>query len=193
MVYGCIKQSQGHLKIYSEVGNRTTVKIYLPKAERDDARADTNAASVPLPTGTESILLVEDDDIVREHVAAQLRGLGYHVTLAGDGVKALEILDDGAEFDLLFTDVVMPGGISGRQLSEQARQARPHLRVLFTSGYTENSIVHNGRLDPGVNLLNKPYRRQDLDRKSVVSGKSVLVPVDIGGSRTNKKKNQKQK
>src|SRR3546814_19416825 len=121
MVYGCIKQSQGHLKIYSEVGHGTTVKIYLPKAEREDARADTNAASVPLPTGTESILLVEDDDIVREHVAAQLRGLGYHVTLAGDGVKALALLDDGAEFDLLFTDVVMPGGMSWRQLSAQAR------------------------------------------------------------------------
>src|SRR3546814_20726527 len=93
MVYGFIKQSQGHLKIYSEVGHGTTVKIYLPKAEREDARADTNAASVPLPTGTESIPLVEDDDNVRDHVADQLRGLGYHVTLAGDGLQALDFHD----------------------------------------------------------------------------------------------------
>src|SRR3546814_19710036 len=114
MVYGFIKQSQGHLKIYSEVGHGTTVKIYLPKAEREDARADTNAARVPLPTGTESILLVEDDDIVREHVASQLRGLGYHVTLACDDVQALDIIADSAEFDLLLTYVVMPDGINQR-------------------------------------------------------------------------------
>jgi CheY-like chemotaxis protein len=111
-------------------------------------------------------LLVEDDEKVRRLVLSQLKSLGYHVLEARNGVQALEILAQGDPIDLLFTDVVMPGGISGRQLADAARQRRPNLKVLFTSGYTEDAIVHHGRLDPGVQLLAKPYRRSELARRT---------------------------
>jgi CheY-like chemotaxis protein len=116
-------------------------------------------------SGSERILVVEDDELVRTHVTAQLRDLGYRVVAVKNGPEALEALRQIADIDLLFTDVVMPGGLNGRQLAEEALRLRPGLPVLFTSGYTENAIVHHGRLDPGVNLLNKPYRRRDLATK----------------------------
>ena len=164
MVYGFVKQSKGHVKLYSEYGYGTTVKLYLPRASFD---ADDH---VPPPRstggkgGAESILVVEDDDLVRAHVAGLLEGLGYSVTQVDSGIRGIEALRSGAPFDLLFTDVVMPG-MGGRQLADAARLLRPDLPVLFTSGYTENAIVHHGRLDPGVQLLQKPYRRQDLAEK----------------------------
>lgn len=109
--------------------------------------------------------MVEDDSMVREHVVTQLNSLGYRVIEAASGPEAVEVLKKGAQIDLLFTDVVMPGGIGGRALADAARAIKPDIKVLFTSGYTENSIVHDGRLDPGVQLLSKPYRRDQLALK----------------------------
>jgi signal transduction histidine kinase len=160
MVHGFVKQSGGHVKIYSEEGHGTTIKLYLPKAERDERAAAPTRPELA-EGGSEHVLLVEDDDQVREHVASQLAQLGYQVVAVTHGAAALDAMASQG-FDLLFTDVVMPGGMSGRQLAEEARKRQPGLRILFTSGYTENAIVHHGRLDPGVHLLNKPYRRSDL-------------------------------
>ena len=166
MVHGFIKQSGGHIKIYSEVHNGTTVRIYLPR------HFGTVKNSYPQPFldgeirgGTERILLVEDDDLVREHVAKQLTGLGYRVATASNGDEALALFEGDRDFDLLFTDVVMPGGINGRQLAKSILTISPDLPVLFTSGYTENAIVHHGRLDSGVLLLSKPYRLSMLASK----------------------------
>jgi PAS domain S-box-containing protein len=164
MVYGFVKQSGGHAKIYSEVGHGTTVRLYLPRA----AAATTEAVSSDEPPevgGHEHVLVVEDDPLVREHAEALLRGLGYRVSAAADGGAALQVLGGSESVDLLFTDIVMPGGMNGRQLADAARALRPQLRVLYTSGYTENAIVHHGRLDPGVQLLAKPYRRGQLAHK----------------------------
>ncbi len=161
MVYGFVKQTGGHIKIYSEVGEGTSVKLYLPRSSLP--LADVARAEKALPRGRgETILAVEDDDMVRDHVAAELKALGYEVLTAHSGADALQLLRSDAKIDLLFSDVVMPGGMSGPQLAEQALRLRPGLRVLYTSGYTENTVIHQGRVDPGVQLLNKPYRRQDL-------------------------------
>jgi PAS domain S-box-containing protein len=165
MVHGFIKQSQGHVKIYTEEGHGTTIKLYLPKAADGEERAGpAQTAPKTIEGGSERILLVEDDAQVRDHVGAQLRDLGYDVVAVADAAAALSVLDEGT-FDLLFTDIVMPGGMNGRQLAEEAHSRRPLLRVLFSSGYTDNAIVHHGRLDHGVHLLNKPYRRSDLAAK----------------------------
>jgi CheY-like chemotaxis protein len=115
--------------------------------------------------GDESILVVEDDPLVRNLVAMQLRELGYRVAEAADGPKARTILDSEHPIDLMLTDVVMPGGISGRELADLAQRQRPKLKTLYTSGYTKDAIVHQGKLDPGVNFLSKPFRRQDLALK----------------------------
>jgi signal transduction histidine kinase len=164
MVYGFVRQSNGHIKIYSEVGHGTSVKLYLPRNTGAAEPADS-AAPTPVPLGSETILVVEDDEAVRGSVIAQLHSLGYSTLSAADGAEALALVDSGAPFDLVFTDVIMPGGINGRQLSEAIAQRIPGVKVLYTSGYTENAIVHHGRLDPGVALLNKPYRKADLARK----------------------------
>lgn len=165
MVYGFIKQSRGHINIYSEVGQGTTVRLYLPKATDNIEEVTNNNQQKPLPSGHEHILVVEDDALVREYVVSQLELFGYQVHTAVDGPAALELIKQGIEVDLLFTDVVMPNGMSGRELADAAQQQRPGLRVLYTSGYTENSIVHHGRLDSGVLLLSKPYNRDELAQK----------------------------
>jgi PAS domain S-box-containing protein len=165
MVYGFVKQSGGHIKIYSEVGHGTVIRIYVPRTSDHAAETPVRAKPSQSFAGTEKILLVEDDDMVRRHVEKQLAGLGYRVVAAANGPEALEVLHQVADFDLLFTDVVMPRGMNGQQLAEKARQLRPGLPVLFTSGYSENAIIHHGRLDPGVHLLNKPYRREEMARK----------------------------
>ncbi|RUT28607.1 response regulator [Arsenicitalea aurantiaca] len=165
MVYGFIKQSNGHVKIYSEPGQGTAVRIYLPRAAAGDVDEAEKPRAIATTGGAEMILVVEDDELVRDYVQGQLRALGYRVHCVNDGPQALEALKQSAEFDLLFTDVVMPGGLNGRQLADAARALRPELPVLFTSGYTENAIVHHGRLDRGVQLLNKPYRRAELAAK----------------------------
>ena len=161
MVFGFVKQSGGHVRIYSEPGLGTAVKLYFP-------RADAPVAAMPEPVrprlvgGDETILVVEDEPMVREHVVLQLKALGYSVIDAGTGPDALGALAGTGSIDLLFTDIVMPGGMSGPHLAEIARRDRPALKVLYTSGYTETSILHQGRLDPGVELLTKPYRRDTL-------------------------------
>ena len=160
MVYGFVKQSGGHIKIYSEQGHGTTIKLYLPPA-RGQVVAET-AAPAPVPRGSEIILVVEDDQLVRNYVTAQLASLGYKTIAAADSRAALAIVDKGEKFDLLFTDVIMPGGMNGRQLADEVAKRRPGLKVLYTSGYTENAIVHHGRLDEGVLLLAKPYRKAQL-------------------------------
>ncbi|MCB8820478.1 PAS domain-containing protein [Microvirga rosea] len=164
MVYGFVKQSGGHIKIYSEVGLGTTVKIYLPRVyEQEDVLTDIRMA--PVRGGTETILVVEDDDEVRETAVALLTDLGYRVLKSRDAASALSVIESGMEIDLLFTDVVMPGPLRSPELARKARVRLPNIAVLFTSGYTENAIVHGGRLDTGVELLPKPYTREDLARK----------------------------
>jgi PAS domain S-box-containing protein len=161
MVHGFVKQSGGHVKIYTELGHGTTVKLYLPRA-LDGTAVAPRPYDGPIVGGSEKVLLVEDDDHVRDFAATQLKELGYKVTVARNGIEALAIVKQTPDFDLLFTDVVMPGGMKGPELAAESRKINPALRVLYTSGYTENAIVHHGRLDPGIHLLNKPYRRRDL-------------------------------
>ena len=171
MVHGFIKQSGGHIRIYSEEGVGTTVKVYLPRATGDEKVAAVPAGKPPHPTPTpnakkeETVLVVEDNDGVRGYAAEVLEQLGYRVLVASDAKEAMRLLADGKSVDLLFTDVVLPGAITGRVLADQAKDMRPGLRVLYTTGYTRNAIVHQGRLDPDVHLLNKPYTQQDLARK----------------------------
>jgi signal transduction histidine kinase len=164
MVYGFVKQSNGHIKIYSEEGHGTTVKLYLPEATGlpDALAAETGISGGE--HGDESILIVEDDALVREYVVTQISRFGYHTLAAGNAAEALAIIDGHERIDLLFTDVIIPGGLNGRQLATEALKRRPGLKVLYTSGYTENAIVHHGRLDAGVLLLPKPYLSSDLAR-----------------------------
>ena len=171
MVHGFVKQTGGHIRIYSEVNEGTTVKIYLPRLshagefaanpEEMTQRAEPNE----LARASETILLVEDNEDVRQYAKSALEELGYKVLVAHDSAGALRIVDDGAHIDLLFTDIVLPGGMNGRELSHEVLKARPGLAVLFTTGYTPNAIIHHGRLDPDVQLLSKPYTQDDLSGK----------------------------
>lgn len=165
MVFGFTKQSGGHIKIYSEPNEGTSVKLYFPRLSTEEETDVKPTLEVPLKGGTEHILIAEDDDLVLQHLKNQLVSLGYRVSEAMSGPEALEVLQTHEDMDLLLTDIVMPGGMNGRELAEQAQSARPSLKVLFTSGYTENAIVHQGRLDPGVALLSKPYTRLELATK----------------------------
>ncbi|MDH6260128.1 PAS domain S-box-containing protein [Bradyrhizobium sp. BR13661] len=163
MVYGFIKQSAGHIKIYSEQGHGTTVKMYLPPGDAAAVACEV-AAPAPIVGGCETVLVVEDDRLVRDYVLTQLHSLGYVTLQAADAAEAIAIINSGKPFDLLFTDVIMPGKMNGRQLADEVLKSRPDLRVVYTSGYTENAIIHHGRLDSGVLLLAKPYRKSDLAR-----------------------------
>ncbi|MEX0730730.1 MAG: PAS domain S-box protein [Aquisalimonadaceae bacterium] len=165
MVYGFVKQSGGHAMIYSEPGLGTTIRLYFPRVRTNGEDIYEKPLASTVIGGNEHILVVEDDNLVRDHVTGLLRSLGYRITAAASGPDALDVLQQTPDIDLLFTDVVMPGGMNGGQLAELARNTRPGLKVLFTSGYTENAIVHHGRLDRGVHLLGKPYRRQELAAK----------------------------
>jgi PAS domain S-box-containing protein len=157
-VYGFIRQSGGHVKIYSEAGAGTTVKLYLPRHLDASAKADTADAAASTPQGRgETVLVVEDDPDVRAFTIEMLNELGYHVLSTIDGASALRMLDAHRETMLLFTDIGLPGGMNGRQLADEALRRRGNLKVLFTSGYARNAIVHHGRLDPGVQLLSKPF------------------------------------
>jgi len=162
MVYGFIKQSGGHIKVYSEESHGTTIKLYLPRAGEKAAWLAEILPPKTIEGGRETILLVEDDRLVRNYVAGQLQALGYTTIIASDGASALAEIDREQHIDLLFTDVILPGRANGRQIADEAVKSRPGLKVVFTSGYTENAIVHHGRLDPGVLLLTKPYRKSDL-------------------------------
>jgi signal transduction histidine kinase/CheY-like chemotaxis protein len=173
MVYGFVKQSNGHIRIYSEEGFGTTVKLYLPQAAGIADTLPAEAGTSELERGDESILIVEDDALVREYVVTQIGRLGYDTMAASNAAEALAIIDGSERIDLLFTDVIIPGGMNGRQLAIEAQKRRKGLKVLYTSGYTENAIVHHGRLDAGLLLLAKPYLSSDLARMI----RTALAPV----------------
>ena len=160
MVYGFVKQSGGHIRLYSEEGHGTTIRLYLPPAQ--GAAKTITANSEAVSGGSEVILVVEDDPMVRNFVTTQLASLGYKTITASDGPAAMAIVERDEPFDLLFTDVVMPGGLSGRNLADAVAKRRPGMKVLYTSGYTDTAVVHHGRLDEGVLLLTKPYRKPQL-------------------------------
>ncbi|HVZ10143.1 CHASE3 domain-containing protein [Rhodopila sp.] len=166
MVFGFVKQSDGHINIYSEPGEGTTVRLYLPRARQPAVAATQMQAPVNLPQGTATILVVEDEAMVREITTVMLQELGYQVLQAADGEEALRVFGEHAStVDLLLTDVVLPGQMRGRELADRIKAVRPSIRTLFMSGYTQNSIVHHGRLDDGVALLGKPFKREDLAQK----------------------------
>ena len=166
-VYGFVKQSKGHLKLYSEIGHGTAVKIYLPRYYGTEQAADVGAV-IPQPerrgAPSEAILVVEDEDRIREVTTEALRELGYTVFHAASARQALQILESRPEIGLLFTDIVMPD-MKGRRLAEAALKFRPDLKVLYTTGYTRNAILHNGVLDPGVNFIAKPFTVDQLGQK----------------------------
>jgi signal transduction histidine kinase len=164
-VYGFVRQSGGHIRIYSELGLGTTIRIYLPRLVGGALAADKAPDSSIAHGGSETILLVEDHEDLRVYSAGVLRELGYQVLEAGNGRAALDLLQSHNDVALLFTDVVMPEGLDGRQLAEEAIRRRPGIKVLYTTGYTRNAIVHNGRLDAGVNLISKPFTYRELAAK----------------------------
>ncbi|MEM5383850.1 PAS domain S-box protein [Paraburkholderia phymatum] len=177
MAYGFVKQSDGHIKIYSEIDHGTTVKIYLPRSAKPAIEPPPRTRA-PVRGGTETILVVEDDQKVQTTAIDTLSELGYHVLKADDAQQALTVLRSGVDVDLLFSDVVMPGPVRSTDMAAQAAMLLPRLKVLFTSGYTHNAIVHGGRLDPGVELLSKPYSREQLAhkvRQMLDSGKDALA------------------
>ena len=172
MVYGFVKQSAGHIKIYSEEGHGTTIKMYLPPGTGASLASEIAVAGAA-EGGHETILVVEDDKLVRDYVLTQLHSLGYATLDAANAAEALALARAGNEFDLLFTDVIMPGTMNGRHLASELQKCKPGMKVLFTSGYTENAIIHHGRLDSGVLLLAKPYRKSDMAimiRKALAAG-----------------------
>lgn len=163
MVFGFVKQSGGHIKLDSVVGRGTTVTLYLPRATGGSAVAPEEPAPLA-PGGSETILLVEDDALVRRYANDRLVALGYRVVTAANGREGLDVIRHRDDIDLLFTDIVMPGGMNGPALAAAVREVRPRLPVLFTSGYGEYAGVEGGQLDPGAQLLAKPYGRADLAR-----------------------------
>jgi PAS domain S-box-containing protein len=172
MVFGFVKQSDGHIKIYSEEGHGTTIKLYLPRSAGTGQAVGETAAPAAIERGNETVLVVEDDALVRKYVVSQVASLGYTTLEAANAAEALEIIDRDETIDLLFTDVIMPGAMNGRQLVDEALKRRPSLKTLFTSGYTENAVIQHGRLDPSVLLLAKPYRKGELAR---------MIRVALGG------------
>jgi len=179
-VHGFVKQSGGHVKIYSEPGVGTTVKLYLPRSQ--SAVAAASAAAAPIETlravGEEIVLVVEDEDRVRHLSVDALRDLGYTVVQASDAAQALAVLEMQPRVDLLFTDIVMPD-MNGRRLADEAVQRRPELKVLYTTGYTRNAIVHNGMLDADVAFLPKPFTFEQLALKvrQVLDGEGANRPA----------------
>jgi signal transduction histidine kinase len=173
-VYGFVRQSGGHVKIYSEPSHGATVKIYLPRhhGPAEESVAAKVSGALPQANNGEVVLVVEDEEAVRALTSEGLRDLGYEVLAAGGGADALKLLDQNPKIALLFTDIVMPE-INGRQLADEAKKRRPDLKVLFTTGYTRNAVVHNGTLDPGVRLLGKPFTLEQLSRivRDVLDGK----------------------
>jgi CheY-like chemotaxis protein len=171
MIHGFVKQSRGHIRIYSEVGQGTTVKIYLPRMigaqQMDSAPAALRPEGREIPAAKpgEVVLIVEDDEDVRDSTIALVRDLGYSVLAARNGAEALDCLRGDGRIDILFTDVVLPDGMNGRKLATAAADLRPALPVLFTTGYARNAIIHDGRLDPGVQFLAKPYTQREIAQK----------------------------
>jgi signal transduction histidine kinase len=162
MVYGFAKQSKGQITVNSEVDHGTTIKLYMPRSQEEAGESDTKDDTQEYARGSERILVVEDDPNVRKGPVKILRDQGYEVVEAGNGEEAINHLKTGQSFDLLFTDVVLPGGMTGVEIAEEAKRRQPGIKVLYATGYAENAVVHNGHLDPGVILVNKPYRRAEL-------------------------------
>lgn len=192
-VYGFVTQSGGHVKLYSEPGFGTTAKLYLPRAQETQHAGDpqptepsTAGRKIPHAKPDESILLVEDDGDVRNYAGNSLRELGYHVLEAIDATSALQILEHETGIRLLFTDLGLPGGIDGRMLAERARKIRPSLKVVITTAYAASALIHDGRLDPGVDLLSKPFTfatlavriRDALDRSPAPEGPMRILVVE---------------
>jgi CheY-like chemotaxis protein len=162
-VYSFVKQSGGHVKIYSEIGHGTTVKIYLPRLVSAPVEAEgSRRAHIPQGSSGETILVIEDDEGVRFYSAESLRELGYHVIEAVDGPSALAALEGAGDIHLMFIDVALPAGMTGADIARRAKELRPDMKILFTTGYARNAIIHNGRVDRGVRLLTKPFSFADL-------------------------------
>jgi PAS domain S-box-containing protein len=179
-VYGFVKQSRGHVKIYSEVGEGTTIKLYLPRVHSVSVGTEEEVVSeLARGSASETVLVVEDDSDVRSFSSDTLRDLGYTVLEAGNGHVALRLLQTRPEIKVLFTDIGLPGGMNGRQLADEARNRRPDLKVLFTTAYARNAIVHDGRLDPGVELITKPFTQAALSAKLRDIIDAVRVPGRI--------------
>ena len=184
-VYGFAKQSKGHVKLYSEIGQGTTVKIYLPRLLVAPGQAEEQVSTEVPPEGleTETVLVVEDDNEVRAYSVETLSELGYRVLEAHNGPSALRVLQREPDIDLLFCDVVLPGGMTGAQVAAQAKAMRPSLKVLFTTGYARNAIIHDGRLDQGVHLITKPFSFADLAEKVRDLLDAHVPPPDGAGKR----------
>jgi signal transduction histidine kinase/CHASE3 domain sensor protein len=184
MVFGFVKQSGGHVNIYSEPGEGTTIRLYLPRGVGDGTSVGQRTRlPIALPRGRATVLIVEDDPAVREIATAILSELGYQMLGAADGEEALRVFGAHASsVDLLLTDVVLPGKVRGRELAERIKAVRPEIPVLFMSGYTENSIVHQGRLDDGVQMIGKPFKREELARKvaAVLGLSAETAPGNTG-------------
>jgi CheY-like chemotaxis protein len=182
MVYGFVKQSKGHVEIESEPGAGATIKIYLPRC--DEAELVEAPPAEPAPGAAGTILVVDDDELVRDAAVGMLAELGYDCVTAASGAEALAILESGRRIDLLFTDVVMPGPVSAKALAERGRAIVAGLPVLFASGYSSDAITSHGRLDEGVDLISKPYEKGDLakriGRALAASRPQVLVVEDEG-------------
>jgi len=188
MVYGFVKQSGGHVKIYSEVGEGTTVKLYFPRSREAETAHTTGEDAVVVTLASpeqpsETILLVEDDEEVSRFATEVLRESGYRVVAAHNAAEGLRALEREPGIALLFTDVVLPGGMNGRQLADEACRRHAHLKVLYATGYTRNAIIHQGRLDANVELLTKPFTYDTLVRK-------VRQVLDAGGAAGRRKEPQ---
>ena len=182
-VYGFVKQSRGHVNIYSELGEGTTIKIYLPRyhseAAEQEEEEEAQMQGITRGRRSETVLVVEDDEGVRTYSTESLRELGYSVLEASHGRAALQMLDAHRDIDVLFTDIGLSGGMNGRQLAEEARKRNPTLKILFTTGYARNAIVHEGRLDPGVELVTKPFTQAALSAKlrDIIDARSTPARV----------------
>jgi PAS domain S-box-containing protein len=179
-VYGFVKQSRGHVKIYSEVGEGTTVKIYLPRHHADAVEEEeVGERGIARGRHSEIVLVVEDDEDVRTYSTESLRELGYSVLEASQAREALQMLDTHPDIAILFTDIGLPGRMNGRQLAEEARKRNPNLKILFTTGYARNAIIHDGRLDPGVELVTKPFTQAALGAKlrDIIDARSTPARV----------------
>jgi CheY-like chemotaxis protein len=167
MVYGFARQSGGQVRIYSEVGQGTTVCLYLPRHVGDEAEQPSSSgieAGVPVGAG-ETVLVIDDEPVVRMLVVDVLEELGYAALEASDGPEGLKVLQSKARVDLLISDVGLPGGLNGRQVADAARALRPDLKVLFITGYAENAVLNNGHLEHGMHVVTKPFAVEDLARR----------------------------
>ncbi|NOY13497.1 MAG: response regulator [Deltaproteobacteria bacterium] len=166
MVYGFVKRYGGYIKIYSELGTGTTMRLYLPRSSDSETTVPVDGLhETDLYTGSESILIVDDEADLLQLAGLYLRDLGYRTLLAENAAQALEILAGDVTLDLLFSDVVMPGGMNGFELAQQAMELKPGLKVLLTSGFTSKTIAHNGLARFAIHLLSKPYRKDELAQR----------------------------